>query len=77
MNYGCIRQVGIENFVPTHHALVIPGDNLKQAFAEIGLQGGGVRHFVLIHERANVRRAKPFLRTYFVAADVEVFVRKQ
>ena len=77
LNHNVLRQIRLQNFIPSFHALAVVRHNFFHALVEQCLQRGGVSDVVRFHELADMRLAGPGFRADLVAADVKVFVGKQ
>src|SRR5262249_5054872 len=67
-----LRQVGAQNLVPSHHDLVMPGEDLLQSLVEVRLQVPIAFQSVRTDESLDIRIVIPRLAVYFVSTDMEV-----
>ena len=77
LNYSVSGQARAQNFIPANHLLAMFAEDGLDTLVEIGVQFLAVSKSVLFTERLNRGVVKPLRVQHLVAADVEVFVRKQ
>ena len=67
----------MQDFIPSHHGLVVLGYDLLQALVKVGLQILIVLHVVRVDEFLDFRIGIPLLAVNLVAANVKIGVGKE
>src|SRR5215472_7416825 len=75
LDYNILGSVGLQDFVPPLHDLLVAGNDLLDPCGETTLQSCPVFNGILPHIILNLRIGLPLLRVAFVSASMKVGVR--